>query len=441
MSALARYFKSQGKNVSGYDRSPTTLTDALQKEGIDVHFEDDVSRIPQNIDLVIYTPAIPNDLNEFVYLKKLNIPVKKRAEILGLLTSEKNTVAVAGTHGKTTVSTMTAHILTHVATGCSALLGGIAKNYHSNVILNNDSEFMVVEADEYDRSFLQLHPNFAVITAMDADHLDIYDNHNNLKESFIQFIQGIDKKGKLLMKATLSEALSVNSNPVETYSYSLDGPADFYAEKVVLIDGLYNFNLCTPKGKVNDLSLGMPGLINVENAVAASAIALLAGAKDDEIRTSLRTFSGIHRRFDYQINRTDLVFIDDYAHHPEEITRFVHSVRGLYPGKKILGVFQPHLYSRTRDFASEFAKSLDLLDEIILLPIYPAREKPIDGVKSEIILDQIFSKRKSIVANENLLAEIDQRSFDILLTIGAGDIDKLVEPIKKHLIHKNPAAR
>lgn len=441
MSALARYFKSHGINVSGYDRTPTSLTEALQNEGIYVHFTDDISKIPQNIDLVIYTPAIPKDLNELTYLQKLAIPIKKRAEILGLITREKTTIAVAGTHGKTTVSSMTAHILNHSEAGCNALLGGVAKNYRSNVILNNDSDFMVVEADEYDKSFLQLHPDFAVITAMDADHLDIYDNFNNLKETFNQFIKGMNKNGKLLIKATLADKFSIHEESLETFSYSLEGLANYYADEITLTEGLYHFNLVTPVGRIHNLILGMPGLINVENAIAASAISLLAGVKGEEIRKSLKIFSGIQRRFDYQINSPGLVFIDDYAHHPEEITRFLHSVRKLYPNKKILGIFQPHLYSRTRDFATEFAYSLELLDEIILLPIYPAREKPIVGVESEIILDQIISKRKSIVTKENLLAEIGERSFDILLTIGAGDIDKLVEPIKKQLTLKNPVAR
>lgn len=440
MSALARYFKGQGKMVCGYDKTSTPLTDALSNEGIEVHFTDDVSQIPNNIDLVIYTPAIPADLMELNYLQSSDVPLKKRAEVLGLISKDKRSIAVAGTHGKTTVSSMIAHILNHSSVGCNALLGGIAKNYTSNIILNPDSDLMVVEADEYDKSFLQLQPDYAVITAMDADHLDIYDNFNNLADTFNQFIQRINENGKLLTNKKLASKFTTNSKSLTTYTYSLENQADFYAHNINLVEGNYCFDIITPFGEIKEITLGMAGLINVENAIAASALALLSGAKENEIQEALKSFSGIHRRFDYQIKREDLIYIDDYAHHPEEINRFTSSVRDLYPNKKILGIFQPHLYSRTRDFADEFAKSLNLLDEVILLPIYPAREIPIEGIESSIILNKINSKNKSIVEKENILNKIDNKSFDILLTIGAGDIDKLVEPIKKHLTHKNPVA-
>ncbi|MCD4698663.1 MAG: UDP-N-acetylmuramate--L-alanine ligase [Bacteroidales bacterium] len=437
MSALARYFKSLGKSVSGYDKTSTSLTRKLMEEGIDIHYNDSVKMLPANVDLVIYTPAIPNGLNLFQHLKKLNIPIKKRSEILGQVTHSKKSVAVAGTHGKTTVSSLIAHMLNNSKVGCNAFLGGIAKNYNSNLILNDNSEYMVVEADEYDKSFLQLSPFYTLITAMDADHLDIYDNFEKLKKTFLQFIAKTSPGGKLLISKSIENKLQTKDHSVTTFTYSLnDNKADFYAANIRLSTGLYFFDIFTPFGEIKNLQHGMPGLINVENAVAATAMSKIIGLDNSEIRDSLKSFIGIHRRFDYQVNSRNLVYIDDYAHHPEEVDRFVTSVRELYPGKKILGIFQPHLYSRTRDFATEFAKSLSLLDEIILLPVYPARELPIPGVGSKMISDKMEADKTSLADKTNLIEVIDSKTFDVILTIGAGDINKLAGPLKNHLENK-----
>lgn len=434
MSALARYFHKMGVQVSGYDRSSTPLTDQLQEEGISIHFTDDPGLIPDAIDLVIYTPAIPSTLKEFIHLSNTAIPIKKRAEILGALTRNSETVAVSGTHGKTTVSTMIAHILYNSSKGCSAFLGGIPKNYNSNFLHKPGSKLIVVEADEYDKSFLQLEPMFSVVTSMDADHLDIYSNHENLKETFRAFIAGTQKGGFILIK----KGVDLNYKPADRslHTYALNEKADFYAEQIRIVDGRYVFDLVTPKGKLKELSLEMPGLINVENAIAAATISFLCGAREEEIRNALNSFKGIKRRFDVRVKTDGLVYIDDYAHHPEEINKFIHSVRQLYPHKKILGIFQPHLYSRTKDFADGFAKSLELLDEVVLLPIYPAREKPIPGVDSTIILDKIDCSRKYLLNKEELLLHAGLDENDIILTIGAGDIDQLVEPLEKSLLNR-----
>jgi UDP-N-acetylmuramate--alanine ligase len=431
MSALARYFNALGVQVSGYDKTSTPLTDQLAEEGIDIHFTDDPKKIPAELDLCIYTPAIPRTLKEFNHFAGTSVPVKKRAAVLGEVTKQHRTVAVSGTHGKTTVSTMIAHILHNSTLGCSAFLGGIAKNYNSNFLYSETSRFMVVEADEFDRSFLQLKPAYTVVTSMDADHLDIYASHDNLKDTFREFISQTVAGGSILLK----KGIELNYKPSETtiYSYSLEEDADFHATAMRTADHRYTFDLVTPDGALEGITLQMPGLINVENAVAAAAIAHLCGVSGEEIRLALAQFTGIKRRFDVQLNTGKLLYIDDYAHHPEEIRSFVNSVRTLYPDRTVLGVFQPHLYSRTRDFAGEFAKSLELLDEVVLLPLYPAREEPIEGVDSEMILDRINIKKKKVLPRAELIGYLEARAPDILLTIGAGDIDQLVEPIKKAL--------
>jgi UDP-N-acetylmuramate--alanine ligase len=433
MSALARYFNALGVEVSGYDKTSTMLTDKLQDEGISVHFEDDVRLIPENIDLVIYTPAIPAILREFLYLKESGIPIKKRAEVLGMITRDKKTIAVSGTHGKTTVSSMIAHLLYQSEVGCSAFLGGIAKNYDSNLLVSPKAEIVVVEADEFDRSFMQLQPYATVITSVDADHLDIYGNFEQLNISFSEFAAKTADNGILLVK----KGVSLNFEKIKTakiFTYSITEKADFGAENIRYKEGAYSFDLITPQAIINNVYMDMHGYINVENAVAACAIALIFGVSVNELKSNLASFAGVKRRFDYQIRKSGLVFIDDYAHHPEEIRGFVNSVKEMYPGKKVLGIFQPHLYSRTRDFADEFAKSLGLLDEVILLPVYPARELPIEGVDSEMLLNKIQISSKRISEKEDLMDMISNRKFDVLLTIGAGDIDKLVEPVKNHLL-------
>ena len=436
MSALARYFNSLGVQVTGYDKTSTLLTDKLQEEGIRVHFEDDLNQIPKNIDLVIYTPAIPNNLSEFNFLKSSGISIKKRSEVLGLITQTKKTIAVSGTHGKTTVSSILAHLLYQSELGSSALLGGITKNYNSNLLVSPGSDNMVVEADEFDKSFLHLKPFATVITSIDADHLDIYGDHDEMKKSFSEFASQTSPKGFLVVK----KGIDLNMDKVKTervFTYSITEEANYTAENILYLNGDYTFDLHTPDRKIENLLLGMHGQINIENAVAAAAVALSMGITEHELRENLASFSGVKRRFDYQIKDDNLIFIDDYAHHPEEIKALVNSVRDMYPGKKILGIFQPHLFSRTSDFADGFAESLSLLDEVILLPIYPARELPIEGVNSELLLNKIQGLEKSISTKDDLLENVISKDFDVLLTIGAGDIDKLVEPLRHHLLNNH----
>ncbi|MCD4731812.1 MAG: UDP-N-acetylmuramate--L-alanine ligase [Bacteroidales bacterium] len=432
MSALARYFNGMGVEVSGYDRTKTLLTYQLQQEGIRIHYQDDVKQIPENIDLTIYTPAIPKNLDEFVHLTNSGIPVKKRSEVLGLITNERKTIAVAGTHGKTTVTTLTAHILKNSSIDCSAFLGGISKNYKTNLLISDHSDWMVVEADEFDRSFLQLKPEIGIITSMDADHLDIYGNLESLKSNFTQFTKQIKNNGILLIKEGLQSNFT-HLPGIQIFTYSITEGSDFYVSNIRLEKNKYCFDFIYHGKMIRDVILGIPGLINLENSVVAMAATLMAGVTEQEIKAALPAFSGIQRRFDYQINTEDLIYIDDYAHHPEEIKGFVSSVKKIYPNKKILGIFQPHLFSRTRDFADEFANSLEMLDEIILLPIYPAREKPIDRVSSKLIFDRINSVNKSLCSNAELINTINRNTFDIILTMGAGDIDQLVLPIKEYL--------
>lgn len=439
MSALARYFKISGKTVAGYDRTPTQLTSQLAGEGIAIHFEDDPGQISPEFHSpddtwVILTPAIPADHAELAWFRKNRYSIFKRSEILGLLTKGHKTVAVAGTHGKTTVSTMIAHILAHGKSGCNAFLGGISKNYGSNLILNSQSDWMVTEADEFDRSFLQLHPYAAVVTAMDPDHLDIYGNAENMEQAFNQFIGQIDREGILLMKGNLP--VNPGGIPVKTYTYSLNGPTDFHADNIRLENRRYYFDLTGPGTRIKNLSLEHPGLVNVENAVAATAMASLLKIDYQQIRQSIDTFSGIQRRFDYHIKTGKIVYIDDYAHHPMEIEATLRSVRELYPEKKITGVFQPHLYTRTRDLAKGFAQSLGLLDSLILLDIYPARELPIEGVSSEMVFRDVPITDKIMCRKEELLSIVQKRDIEVLITLGAGDIDKYIEPITQLLLRK-----
>lgn len=434
MSALARYFNARGVDVSGYDRTPTPLTDQLQKEGITIHFKDDPSQIPEQVDLAIYTPAIPKMLKEFQHFSTTAIPMKKRAEVLGDLTHDYQTVAVAGTHGKTTVSTMIAHLLYQSEKGCNAFLGGISKNHQSNFLHTPKSPIMVVEADEFDRSFLHLKPTHTVVTSMDADHLDVYSNKNNLEETFREFMLSTVPEGTILV----NDKLDLNFKPAgrDLYRYALNGTSDFFATNIRITERRYYFDLVHPNGKLKELTLGMPGIINVENAVAASSMALLHEIGEEEIRRSLSEFLGIVRRFDVQLDEKEVVYIDDYAHHPEEIRSFVQSVRELYPGKRLLGIFQPHLYSRTRDFADAFARSLEMLDAVVLLPIYAARENPIKGISSERLLEKIGLKNKVLLGKNDLPHFLEKADADVFLTIGAGDIDQLVGEVKKILLNR-----
>ncbi|MBL4653203.1 MAG: UDP-N-acetylmuramate--L-alanine ligase [Flavobacteriales bacterium] len=431
MSALARYFNSLGKEVLGYDKSETVLTNQLEKEGIEVHYTDSPSRIPADVDLVVYTPAIPSDLEEYKHCWGKGYVMKKRSEVLGMITDDSFTLAVAGTHGKTTTSSILAHLLKQ-SVGCNAFLGGISKNYNSNVLFTENAKNTVVEADEYDRSFLTLHPNMAIITSMDADHLDIYGDHSKLLESFELFSSQIRAGGALILNKKLEDKLSPSCDVI---TYSITEKADYYLDNIEIIDGNYVFSVQAQSGLISDIKFGLPGRHNVENAIAAVAVADQLKVSHQEIKSALESFKGIKRRFEYIIKQHDLVYIDDYAHHPEELKATISSVKELYPENKITGVFQPHLYSRTRDFSDEFAKSLDLLDEVILLDIYPAREQPIEGVTSEMLLRKVTIKNKMVSTKTELVAELKQRKLEVLLTMGAGDIDKLVEPIKNELLN------
>ena len=431
MSAIARYLMSKGIVVEGYDRVASSLTDQLSKEGIKICFTDEVNSLPawameasENV-LFVYTPAINHDHKQLGFIRNFGGLVYKRSEVLGLLTKESFTIGIAGTHGKTTTASMLAHILTESRYGCSAFLGGIATNYSSNVILNSDSETMVVEADEFDRSFLSLFPDVAVVTSMDADHLDIYGKKEKLDESFHLFIGQIKTPGKLIRKAEL--------NIDKGITYSIISKADYQAKDIQIVDGEYLFTVKYPKGVVENVTVGLPGGHNIENAMAAFAVAAELGVDTSRIVDALASFKGVKRRFEYHIKSSGLIYIDDYAHHPEELKACIRSVKELYPGKKITGIFQPHLFSRTRDFADGFAESLSELNEVILLEIYPAREMPIEGVTSKMLLNKISGTNKFLLDKKEVVDSLKDRELEVLLTLGAGDIDQLVEPIKAEL--------
>ena len=434
MSAIARYCRHAGLNVSGYDRTPSPVTEALEKEGIPVHFDSNVSLIPPVPEetLVIYTPAVPSDMAEMVYVREHGYRIVKRAEALGEITSGKRCLAVSGTHGKTTTSTMLAHILTESGEGCTAFLGGISKNYGTNLLLG-DNDVIVAEADEFDRSFLHLHPEAAVVTSMDADHLDIYSDIEDLRRTFVKF--GLQTDRYLVIKKGLEERFRSAGVRADILTYGEGG--DFHASDIVSDGtGRMYFTLNTPSGAFRDFHAGVPGLVYIENATAAAAMAMLHGVPADSIRKAISTFSGVVRRFDIRLNIPGHTYIDDYAHHPAELAATITSIRQIWPGRRICGIFQPHLYSRTKDFYPEFASSLSLLDSVILLPIYPAREEPIPGVSSEMILDRITLQDKRIIEKQDLLAEISNKDSDILVTFGAGDIDRFVKPIESLLKEK-----
>lgn len=428
MSAIARFFKNAGKEVSGYDRTPTSLTRALIAEGISVVYEDDRKYAMEDADAVVYTPAIPKDSNLLQYYRASQKPMYKRAEILGIITRDMTTVAVAGTHGKTTTSAMIAHLLRDSGVGCNAFLGGVVLNYNSNY-WPADNDIVVVEADEYDRSFLQLHPNLAVLTSMDADHLDIYDTEEACQQAFVDFTKNIKPEGTLIYKHGLAKAAALSASIKETYSLQNDA-AKAFARNIQIKNGTYKFDIIHQDWQVMDLHLPLGGMHNVENCVAAVCAAMKFDLHPSQVRDAMASFKGIKRRFEYVVKQPDLVYIDDYAHHPEELRSLVKSARTLFPGRKIVLAFQPHLYTRTRDFADGFAGALDVADEVLLLDIYPAREQPIEGVSSEMIKEKMGNPNVTILSKDGLIDYVRAAPVEVFITAGAGDIDQLVEPIK-----------
>lgn len=428
MSAIARYYKFKGCNVSGYDKTESELTEELIAEGIGVHYEDNTDFIPKDVEntLVVYTPAIPHDLKELVYVQEHGYTLLKRSKTLGEIAKGQRCLAVAGTHGKTTTSTLLAHIFTDSKVGCSAFLGGISKNYDTNLLVSHNPT-IVAEADEFDRSFLQLFPEIAVITAMDADHLDIYGDLKHVHEAFQAFAGQVS--GTVITKLGLDITPNHTKARIMRYSYN-DPRADFYADNLRKDEcGYFTFNLKYPDGVIKDCRVGVPGWVNVENAVAASAIALVYGIDPEAIRHALGTFLGVKRRFDIHVNRPGCAYIDDYAHHPNEISTAISSMRDIFPGRRLTAIFQPHLYTRTRDFADEFAKALSAVDKLILLDIYPAREEPIPGVSSRLIFDKVTAPEKVLLKKEMLMKYLEDEKIDTLITFGAGNIDRFIPQI------------
>jgi UDP-N-acetylmuramate--alanine ligase len=430
MSAIARYFKSKGVKVSGYDKTQTALTLELEQQGINIHYEENLELIPKEVDLIVYTPAIPANHAELQFYLSHNYRVVKRSDILKMITESSFNICVAGTHGKTTVSTMIAHILRHSGYGCNAFLGGISANYNTN-FWSSDRNVCVIEADEYDRSFLKLSPDVAVITAMDPDHLDIYGTAEEFEKTFIQFSQKLKKGGCLITKYNLKRSSEFKAHIHISYSFN-DSKADVYAGTIKVETGSYVFNVTAKDWTLNNVKLHMGGLHNIENVVAAIAVAKYLNIEDKKIKDAIDDFKGVKRRFEYVLKNEKHVLIDDYAHHPEELRALISGVRSLFTQKLSL-VFQPHLFSRTKDQADGFAEVLDTCDEVVLLPIYPARELPMEGVSSEMILARMSLKHKSILSKEELKQWVKETAPQLLVMAGAGDIDVLVEPIKQIL--------
>jgi UDP-N-acetylmuramate--alanine ligase len=427
MSAIARYLNNNGHKVYGYDRTQTQLSIQLEQEGMNISYEDDPTCLPSNIDLVIYTPAIPKDNKILQEVINRGLKLEKRAIALSEIIKDKKVIAISGTHGKTTISGLLAHLLHNSKIGCSAFLGGIANNYSTNMLCNEKSEYVVVEADEYDRSFLQLRPYIAAITSISPDHLDIYQNRDNLEQAFTQFANQTNKNGRIFLKKEVS--IETNTD-ITTNTYSLTNiESDYYAWNLRVSNGSYYFDYHTPEKIYYDMQMTYPGIHNIENAILALSIALTLGVSEYELRSALKSFKGMKRRFDLKFKTAETIYYDDYAHHPEEIEATITSLRHLYPNKRICGIFQPHLYSRTKDFADEFAKALEELDDIILLPIYPAREEPIPGITSMTILHKINKMDKYHVTKEQLFPLLSALQPQLLVTLGAGDIDQLIEPI------------
>lgn len=441
MSALARYMKAQGAEVYGYDKTQTSLTRKLGDEGMIIHFDDDPIFIPEGIEMVVYTPAVPATHRELNWFRENGYEVLKRSEMLGRLSESKKTIAVAGTHGKTSTSSTIAHILTDGNHQVSAFVGGIMSNYDTNYI-GGSGDWIVVEADEYDRSFLRLRPNISIVISMDADHLDIYGEEESIVDGFNQYIQRTSKDGHLILKYELRDKLTeetmmvLKKNKVKVTTYGTDPESDVMICKVEVNDGRFDFALLQGDVFLSGLSSMMPGRHNVENATAAMMACLYAGASYKDVKLGLENFKGIKRRFEPIYTDEEVAYIDDYAHHPTELKAAIDAAKELFEGRKILGIFQPHLYSRTRDFANGFARELDKLDEVILLDIYPARELPIDGVKSELIFDKMKLQQKTMATKEQLIALLKERNIDVIMTLGAGDIDTMVPQIKALLEEK-----
>lgn len=435
MSALARYFLHEGKPVAGYDRTESDLTRHLEQEGAAVNYDEQVEAIPAQFrdpatTLVVYTPAIPHDHSQWVWFREQGFEIVKRSQMLGVVARNKYVMAVAGTHGKTTTTTLTAWLNHETGGGGSAFLGGISKNFDSNLVLGAGPR-LVAEADEFDRSFLQLWPDVAVVTAADADHLDIYGTHAAVKEAFAEFISQIKPGGTLILK--LGVDVEVRNREIKVYRYSYDTPCDFYAKNIrVGLSGHYTFDLVCPDRVIESCTLGVPGRVNVENAVAAVALMWVAGFDEPKLKVALASFHGVKRRFDFYINTPQRIYMDDYAHHPNELKATITSFREMFPGRKLTVVFQPHLYTRTRDFYQDFAKVLSLADEVLLLPIYPAREEPIEGVCSEMMLP-LMTVPTRVVPKADLVEVLQAENPDTLITFGAGDIDRLCEPIAEAL--------
>ena len=443
MSALARYFNAHGKKVSGYDKSKTLLTEKLEKEGIAIHYKDDVNQIKKEVKearltelLVIYTPAIDEKNSEFLFFKEKGIIPLKRSQVLGMITCQSFTIAIAGTHGKTTTATLLTHILKNSQIDCTAFLGGVSKDFDSNFILAQTGNIVIVEADEYDRSFHHLYPDVAVITSVDEDHLDIYENKRALETAFQKFASQVKQKGFLLVQAGVRTEFKKPEDGVKM-SYSATKKADYYASNIGIRNNKTKFDIgvldilpgMVYEKKISNLLIDIPGKHNIENVLAASAVACLMGVSYDNVNNAISTFKGIKRRFEIHLQSERMTFIDDYAHHPKEVRMTIKAVKRLYKGKKIMVVFQPHLFSRTQDFADEFAESLSLADELILLEIYPAREKPIDGVTSKM-LSQKCTIKNEVCSKEELISTLQNKDIEVLLTLGAGDISTLIEPIK-----------
>lgn len=437
MSALLRYFLTMGYQVGGYDKTPSVLTEHLEAEGAQIHYEEDVNLIPNcfknpESTLVVFTPAIPSGHKELTYFRNNGFDVLKRAQVLGFLTQKHKGLCVAGTHGKTTTSTMAAHILHESHVDCNAFLGGISKNYGTNYILSEKSDYVVIEADEFDRSFHWLRPYMTVITATDPDHLDIYGTKEAYLESFRHYTELIKSDGALIIHRGLEMKPNVQDG-VRIYDYDRT-EGDFHAENIRIGNGEIFFDFVSPKGVVKDIQLGVPVSINIENGIAALALAQLSGATDEELREGMRTFKGVDRRFDFKVKNDRIVFLSDYGHHPKEIEQSIKSIRELYADKKIAAIFQPHLYTRTRDFYQDFAKSLSLLDAVYLCDIYPAREQPIPGVTSKLIYDNLRPGiERHLIHKEDIIDVAQKHDFDVLISLGAGDIENYVPEITKIL--------
>ncbi|GAB4297584.1 MAG: UDP-N-acetylmuramate--L-alanine ligase [Marinilabiliales bacterium] len=436
MSALAKYFLSKGCYVAGYDKTRSSITNDLIKAGIYICFDEEINLIPENIinhpddTLIIYTPAVPTNHKQLIYFKENNFQVLKRAEVLGNIVKDFKTVAVAGTHGKTTITALISYIFKTAGIKHCAFIGGIAKNYNSNILIDEKPEIMVVEADEYDKSFLNLYPDTGIITYMDRDHLDVYGKEEGMIKTYLEFISNIKENGNLVFNDKLN--LEVELQDLKKYKYSLNNEAGFFLKKVSIDNNRYVLDLYCNGQDINNVKLGFPGKFNIENALAAIAVAVIYGVQPNVIRTAMNSFKGIKRRFDIKYDNK-VLYIDDYAHHPRAINALIESVRELYPGRIITGIFQPHLYSRTRDLADEFINSLNNLDELILTDIYPARELPIEGITSKILFDKVNCRKKAMCKKEDIINKLKEFSNDIIITIGAGDIELESEKIVKYL--------